>query len=127
MNEEKLKIYSEDKLQQDCFVWFNNTYCLKNQNPRALIMSIPNGGNRNAREAMKFKATGLLAGASDLIVILPTGQLLFIELKTDKGVQSLQQKDFEQRVTALGYEYHLIRTLDDFKKLITLKINTLQK
>ena len=127
MNEEKPKIYSEDNLQAEIYRFFNNTYCLKNQNPRALIMSIPNGGNRNAREAMKFKATGLLAGASDLIVILPTGQLLFIELKTDKGVQSLQQKDFEQRVTALGYEYHLIRTLDDFKKLITLKINTLQK
>jgi hypothetical protein len=113
-----MKIYSEDKLQQDCFVWFSNTYCLKNHNPRGLIFSIPNGSSRDIREAVKLKATGLTKGASDLIVIAPNGKLMFIELKTDKGVQSEYQKEFEKRVTALGYEYHLIRSLEDFKMLI---------
>jgi hypothetical protein len=32
-------------------------------------------------------------------------------------VQSEYQKEFENRVTALGYEYHLIRSLEDFKIL----------
>ena len=108
---------TEDQLQAEIYKYFNNTYCLKNQVPRGLIFSIPNGGSRDVREAVKLKATGLTKGASDLIVIAPNGKLMFIELKTDKGVQSEYQKEFEKRVTALGYEYHLIRSLEEFKIL----------
>lgn len=115
-----MKQETENNLQQSIFLWYHNTYCLKNMTNRGLLMSIPNGGTRNIREAMTFKATGLLKGASDLIVIFPNGKLCFVELKTDKGVQSAEQKDFECRVSSLGYEYHLIRSLDEFK-LLTLK------
>ena len=108
---------SENYLQQQIYLWFNNNYCLTNNPNRGLIFSIPNGGTRNIREAMTFKATGLLKGASDLVVIFPNGKLCFIELKTDKGIQSVEQKDFEQRITKAGYEYHLIRSLDQFKEL----------
>lgn len=108
---------NENNLQAEIYKWFNNNYCLKNMNDRALIFSIPNGGTRNIREAMTFKATGLLKGASDLVVIFPNGKLFFVELKTDKGIQSSEQKDFECRVSSLGYEYHLIRSLEEFKQL----------
>lgn len=108
---------SENYLQQQIYLWFNNNYCLTINPNRGLIFSIPNGGTRNIREAMTFKATGLLKGASDLVVIFPNGKLCFIELKTDKGIQSAEQKDFEQRITKAGYEYHLIRSLDQFKEL----------
>jgi len=120
MNEEERKIIpNENNLQADIYKWFNNTYCLKNMANRGLLMSIPNGGTRNIREAMTFKATGLLKGASDLIVIFPNGKLCFVELKTNTGTQKPEQKDFESRVSSLGYEYHLIRSLDEFK-LLTL-------
>lgn len=112
-----MKQETENNLQQSIFLFFHNTYCLKSHNPRAIIFSIPNGGTRNIREAMTFKATGLLKGASDLVVIFPNGKLCFVELKTDKGVQSAEQKDFECRVSSLGYEYHLIRSLEEFKQL----------
>jgi len=105
---------NENNLQAEIYKWFNNTYCLKNNPNRGLIFSIPNGGTRNIREAMTFKATGLLKGASDLIVIFPNGKLCFIELKIAKGIQSAEQKDFEQRVSKAGYEYHLIRSLEEF-------------
>lgn len=84
-----------------------------------MIFSVANelaGSNKIAM--MQAKATGLVAGVSDLIVITPSGKLLFIELKTEKGVQSQVQKDFEQRVTALGFAYHLIRSLTEFKSLL---------
>jgi hypothetical protein len=110
---------NENNLQAEIYKWFHNTYCLKSHNPRGLIFSIPNGGTRNIREAMTFKATGLLKGASDLVVIFPNGKLCFVELKIAKGFQSAEQKDFECRVSSLGYEYHLIRSLDEFK-LLTL-------
>lgn len=115
-----MKQETENNLQQSIFLWYHNNYCLKNMTNRGLLLSIPNGGTRNIREAMTFKATGLLKGASDLVVIFPNGKLCFVELKTDKGVQSAEQKDFECRVSSLGYEYHLIRSLDEFK-LLTLK------
>jgi len=109
---------NENSLQAEIYKWYNNTYCLKSHNPRGLIFSIPNGGTRNIREAMTFKATGLLKGASDLIVILPNSKLIFVELKTEKGIQSPEQNDFQFRVNELGYEYHLIRSLDEFKKIL---------
>jgi hypothetical protein len=61
-----------------------------------LIFSIPNGGLRDKRTAMLMKSTGLLSGASDLIVI-HFGVVLFVELKTETGIQSAEQKAFELR------------------------------
>ena len=109
---------SESALQQQIFNWYNNNYCLKNIEKRGMIFSIPNGGTRHLMEAMTLKATGLLKGASDLIVILPNGKLMFVELKQPKGIQSLEQKDFESRVKILGFEYHIIKSLEEFKILI---------
>ena len=57
------------------------------------------------------------AGVSDLIVLMPN-RAMFIELKNEKGIQSESQKDFEQSVTALGFEYYLIRSLEQFIDLI---------
>jgi len=108
---------TESKLQQEIFQWFQNTYCLKHHDPRLCIFSVPNGGTRNKLEAITLKATGLLPGVSDLIVILP-GKVLFVELKTEIGIQSQVQKDFESRVTALGQSYYLIRSLPQFQQLI---------
>ena len=110
---------TESKLQQEIFNWYQNNYCLKFHEPRGLIFSIPNGGTRNKLEAITMKATGLLAGASDLVVIFPNSKLAFVELKTEKGTQSDKQKNFEKRVTDLGFEYKLIRTLEEFKQWTT--------
>lgn len=75
---------------------------------------MPNGGNRSAREAMKFKATGLVAGVSDLIVVQPN-RVIFVEVKTATGRQQQNQKAFEKTVKDLGFEYILVRNLEDFK------------
>lgn len=104
---------TEDQLQQKCVLLFKREIQIKE---KGLIFSIPNGGSRNILEAKKLKETGLLRGVSDLIVILPN-KILFIELKIEKGIQSDVQKEFERRVTVLGFKYYLIRSLDEFKKL----------
>jgi hypothetical protein len=110
---------SENNLQAEIYKWYHNNYCLKTSEQRGLIFSIPNGGTRNKLEALTLKSTGLLKGASDMVLIFPNGKLIFLELKIEKGVQSDEQKDFESRVKLLGYEYHLIRSLEEFK-LLTL-------
>lgn len=112
---------SEDRIQQQIVQWYTNTYCLKHHNPRYLILSIPNGGSRNAIEATHLKATGLLPGASDLIVVHGP-VVLWVEVKTPTGKQSEVQLEFQKRVVSLGYEYVIVRSLEDFKQLINKKI-----
>jgi len=82
-----------------------------------MILSIPNGGGRDSREGKTLKNTGLLPGASDLLVVIPN-KTIYVEVKTEMGVQSTQQSDFQQRVTELGHSYHLVRSLEMFKGVI---------
>ena len=110
-------IKTENFTQQEIYIWFNNTFCLTHQPDRMMIFSIPNGGNRDAREGKTLKNTGLLAGASDLIVVLPN-KVLFIEVKTSTGIQSTVQKDFENRVLKLNHDYFIVKSLQDFKDII---------
>mgnify|MGYP003598007570 CR=1 FL=1 len=104
---------SEDQLQQQIIIWFKNEYQMHG---KGLIFSVPNGGTRNMLEAKKLKQTGAMAGVSDLIVLLPS-KCFFVELKIEKGIQSEVQKTFEERVNNLSFDYFIIRSLEDFKKL----------
>ena len=106
---------TEDQLQQQIIIWFKNEYQMHG---KGLIFSVPNGGSRNLLEAKKLKQTGAMAGVSDLIVLLPS-KCIFIELKAEKGIQSDVQKAFEERVNNLSFDYFIIRSLEEFKKLIT--------
>lgn len=114
--------YAEDNLQAECVKWYNNEFCTTFSKPRGLIFSVPNGGSRDIVEAIKLRDTGTLSGVSDLIVILPNGRLLFVEMKIETGVQSKEQIDFEIRVKQLGYEYIVIYTLEDFKTKMYARI-----
>ncbi len=111
---------NENIIQQQIFIWFSNNYCLKMQKNRCMIFSVPND-SINAIETKRKLNTGLLKGASDLIVILPN-KILFVEIKTEKGVQSENQKDFQNRIEILGYNYHIIRSLEQFQELIKTNI-----
>lgn len=112
----------EDILQAEIVKWYNNNYCLSTFEKRGIIFSVPNGGTRNKIEAMVLKATGLLAGVSDLIVILPNSKILFVELKNDKGTQKEKQLDFESRIKELNLPYYLVRSLEQFKTIIYANI-----
>lgn len=103
---------TEAKIQQEIVVWFRNNYCLKNHVPRCAIFSVPNEAE-GKREMMYKKSIGLFSGASDLIVLLPS-KCIFVEVKTEIGRQSTNQKEFEQIVSDLGFDYLLVRSLEDF-------------
>jgi hypothetical protein len=111
---------NENIIQQEIYIWFSNNYCLKSHKNRCLIFSVPND-SINAIETKRKINTGLLKGASDLIVVLPN-KILFIEIKTEKGVQSENQKDFQNRIEILGFQYYLVRSLEQFQNLILCNI-----
>ena len=102
----------ESKIQAACVAWFRAAF------PGYLVFSVPNGGSRNAVEAANLKREGAMAGVSDLIVLAERA-VLFVEMKAAKGRQSQHQKEFEQRVTRLGFRYVVCRTLSDFSVQVT--------
>lgn len=74
------------------------------------VFAVPNGGNikLNLIQGAALKREGLLAGVSDLIIVLQN-RVIFVEIKSPngKGRQSENQKQFEREVVARGHEYLL--------------------
>lgn len=58
------------------------------------------------------RATMQTAGLSDLIVI-GAGRVLFVEVKTAKGVQTPAQKIFQAEIERAGGNYLLLRSAKD--------------
>ena len=79
------------------------------------FFAIPNGGWRNKAVASKLKAEGVKAGVADLLILLPnqTFHGLFVEVKIAGNYQQPNQKDFEQKARDCGYEYIIVRSLDE--------------
>ena len=111
-----MKTTTENKIQQEIVQYFRNNYCLKHHNPRQCIFSVPND-SKNAVEQQRKVNTGLMAGVSDLIVLI-NGNAIFVEIKTEIGKQSDKQKEFEETVTLQGFKYYLVRSLEEFKQII---------
>lgn len=111
-------MFLEDKIQASIFQFYHNAYCLRTHSPRCLIFAVPNGGHRTMPEILKLKATGLRAGVSDLMVN-HLGTWYCVEVKTDTGIQSKEQIEFQNIVENLGTRYIIVKSLDDFKRLVT--------
>lgn len=118
----------EHNIQAACVRWFN----LQWPQYRGLLFAVPNGGQRGKAQAGKLKAEGVVAGVSDLILLVPgfviselkDGYLakechaLCIEMKTAKGRQSPEQKAWQLKVEKYGYKYAVCRSLDDFMAVV---------
>lgn len=105
---------SEDLIQSQIVLWYHNTFTVAGV---GVCFSIPNGGTRNIAEAQKLKATGLMAGASDLM-LNHGGKWYCVEVKKPGGVQSPDQIKFQRRVEALGTVYKLVYSLEEFKEWV---------
>lgn len=108
---------SEAAIQQEMVVYYRNKYCLKHHKPRHLIFSVPNENTAGYLVMRTLLLTGLLSGVSDLIVVKPN-KVIFIEVKTATGSQSANQKKFQTTVEGLGFRYHVVRSLEQFKTAV---------
>lgn len=104
---------SENRIQQECYMWFTNTY----PELRGCLFAVPNGGGRSAREGQLLKETGTYAGVSDMLLMYQSFTFCF-ELKNKFGVQSVKQKKWQAHIEKQGFKYFLVRSLDEFKKIV---------
>ena len=74
---------------------------------RPIIYHVPNGGQRDPREAANLKVQGALAGVPDLEIVLPQGRSLKVEMKASDGRLSKSQIELHDHLSALG---HLVIT-----------------
>lgn len=115
---------NEGKIQAECFAWFWNDY----PQYRKLLFHIPNENDRsdsNIIQGAIRKSLGVVAGVSDLILLVPRGLYhgLCIEMKDKKGTQKPAQKEWQTLVEAQGYKYCLCRSLAQFKNVISDYLN----
>lgn len=75
--------------------------------------AIPNGGKRDVITAARLKAEGVVPGAPDLGFVLPFGLAAFLEIKADKGRQSVSQEFIEKQINALGGRYEVAHSVDE--------------
>lgn len=109
----------EGRIQSSCVAWFWNTY----PQYRELYFCVPNENARedsNASTGAIRRSMGVVKGVSDTILFLARGKYhaLCVEFKTDIGRQSDAQRLWQSKVEAQGYRYEVVRSLEEFKKLI---------
>jgi len=109
---------NEDRLQAEAYKWFHNTY------PQLRGLLCYNHNNsRNKIEGAKNKAMGLQKGRSDMVLYLK-GRAFMIEWKTEKGKQHGKQKEWQELIEANGFSYYIVRSVNEFKHLITILCHT---
>lgn len=106
----------ESQIQQACFKWFR----LQFPDLALLMFAVPNGGSRRRIEAAIMKAEGVTAGVADVLFLYPNSEYhgLCIEFKTKTGRQQKSQKCFQNAIEAQGYQYAIVRSVDDFIELV---------
>jgi hypothetical protein len=69
---------------------------------------------------------GVVKGVSDTILFLARGEYhaLCVEFKTEVGRQSDAQVEWQRKVEQQGYRYEVVRSLEEFKKLIVEYLNS---
>lgn len=107
----------EHNMQVSCINWFRYKYPKMHHN----LFAVPNGGGRTPSQGKRLKDEGVLKGVADLILLKSNrfyGALL-IEMKTPKGRQEPEQREWQKAITADGYKYVICRSFDDFQREVT--------
>ena len=109
--------HEESRIQQGCVRWFRYQF----PNLARLLFAVPNGGARDRITGAILKGEGVVAGVSDLILLVP--RIIFgvaqwhglcIEMKKPGGYQSPEQRQWEATVNGYGYKYAVCHSLDEF-------------
>ncbi|WP_160119899.1 VRR-NUC domain-containing protein [Rhodovarius lipocyclicus] len=93
--------------------------------PHAVVAAIQNERGADGRtEGARLrygalrKASGVVAGFPDLMVLLPQ-RVVFLEVKAPRGVVSESQELLHPRIRALGHPVHIVRSIEDAEAAMT--------
>jgi len=86
----------EDRLQRSVITYIKVKY------PKATYIHSPNEGKRTTFERYKAKVLGTRSGVPDLQILL-NGKTLFLELKTESGKLSPNQKAYLEELKNNGF------------------------
>ena len=109
--------HEESILQRRCVAWFR----LQHRDLAPLLFAVPNGGARSRVEAAIMKAEGVTAGVADLLLLVPRGgwSCLCIEMKTQKGRQTPEQKAWQEAATSKGGALYVVcRSFEEFASYV---------
>lgn len=102
----------EHDLQSSCKAWFDGEH----PDLAMLLFAVPNGGKRSMSEGQRLKDEGVVAGVSDMILLLPRGvhNALCLEFKYGRNKQSPKQKEWQSAAESAGARYCIIRDKETF-------------
>ena len=137
-----MKKKDERKLQQECWMWFQEQYGKPSNNPQLLMHSVVNGFSvtiplsipiiyhekirfmiANAVEILSM--VGMVKGVSDCLIHGLNGKCLWVEFKTEIGKQRDAQVRQQLRTEKNGGRYIIPRSLSDFQEQINKNIDWL--
>lgn len=100
--------YMESLLSRVCIAWLES-------------IESPIGFYRTQSGGIPIRgrfAPNPFVGISDLLIGLPGGRLVFVELKTKPGSMSESQHRFAEHWFSLGFPYFVVRSPEAFEALI---------
>lgn len=123
-------LYTESKIQHTCVCWFRQTF----PKVAGLLIAIPNGGFRDKKTAATMVYEGQWKGASDLILLYPSGgkSALCIEMKVPKrnktadttyrpaGTQKPEQKEWQSLIETHGSVYKICHGIMEFVEAVCI-------
>jgi hypothetical protein len=88
--------------------------------PELIVFHPPNGGLRSKAEAARLKWIGTLAGIPDLIVLGQDGRTWLIEVKSEHGSLSADQRNIRDRCVALRIPFVVAKSIDDVRRAFAI-------
>lgn len=137
-----MKKIDEKRVQNQCFIWFMDSYGKPSDDPQLLMHSVINGVGISIpktipaiyHEKIRYllanfidiqKSLGLVSGVSDTIIHGINGRCIWCEFKEETGKQRDAQIRQQKRTEKNGGVYIMSRSLEQFKTEISKHINWL--
>jgi len=104
----------EADIQRSVVTWL----ALQERMGRLLYFHIPNGGHRNVIVGANLKRLGTRKGVPDLCIVSKTGPVCFVELKSDSGSLTSEQKTWIAALDLCGCPTRVCRSLDEVQQFL---------
>ena len=111
--------WSEDKLQMNVFVWFQNTY----PKYHGLLFHVPNE-NQSGKRGKKMQFMGQVAGVADLLLMIDNPVAIELKRPDGTGSQSPAQKKWQKQWEDIGHLYVLMNDFEEIKTFISDRVSS---